>query len=87
MEKEPLPVAGQRNSSHEARISVLESQYHRIASDIESEKRTRADANSHVNRKIDQISEHIGKQDKILYVGMGILAMLQFIAPYFILRR
>lgn len=68
------------------RLTVLESRIKRIESDIESEKRTRANANALINAKLDKQSEHMSKQDKIVYIGLGIVGALQFLAPYVIKR-
>lgn len=63
----------------EIRIAVLETQMGRIVSDIESEKETRARVNSDIMIALKEHSEAQSRTDKILYMGLGGLATLQFV--------
>lgn len=58
----------------------------RVVSDIESEKRTRAAVNNTLHEKLDKINEHQSKQDRIVYIGLGIVVTLQFASQYILAR-
>lgn len=81
---------------HDRRLTRMEIQYERIVSDVESEKRTRAESNKELSNKLDRVGDHLtaqdrtiiahdqrsqerfSKQDKILYIGMGVLIASQY---------
>lgn len=63
----------------ETRVAVLEVQVGRIVSDIESEKATRARVNEDIIDKLDKMDTAQRRTEKILYMGLGALAVLQFI--------
>lgn len=67
--------------SIETRLRIIETRLGRIESDIESEKGTRARVNESVTVKLEKLSDHMSRQDKIIFTGMGVLACLQFVAP------
>jgi len=67
--------------SHEVRLSVLEDQMGRIVSDIESEKATRARTNDTVMGMLKGIDLCQRKTEKLVWCGLGGLAVLQFVIP------
>lgn len=67
-------ITGQRD-----RIVRLETQVSRIVADIDSEKETRARSNTHIDGKFESLFERLGRQDRIIYVGIGIIITLQAI--------
>jgi len=69
------------NETLDTRVAVLEAQVGRITSDIESEKGTRARANSEIMETLKDIVRDQRKMEKIIYGGLGGLAALQFIIP------
>lgn len=60
------------------KITQLEAQVGRLASDQESEKGTRARVNAEFTRRLDQIDASQRKLERIIYMGIGGLAVLQF---------
>lgn len=64
--------------THEVRIAILETQMGRIVSDIESEKDTRARVNSEIMESLRAIDSAQRKTEKIIWSGLGALAVLQF---------
>lgn len=65
----------------ELRMTKVELQVGRIASDIESEKDSRARANSEILSQLRAIDTAQRKQEKMLWGGAGGLAVLQFLVP------
>lgn len=62
------------------RLLALELQVERLVSDQESEKRTRANANSIINQKLDTLDERGRKVERLIWMGLGGLAVLQVVA-------
>lgn len=60
------------------KITELEAQIARLVSDQASEKGTRARTNSEFTRRLDQIDANQRKLERIIYMGCGGLAVLQF---------
>lgn len=58
------------------RVARLEAQMGRIVSDIESEKRTRADTNKFVTDKLDKIADRIAGIERKIWMAVGALAFL-----------
>lgn len=58
------------------RIVILETQVHRIVSDIESEKGTRSRANSNLD-------DRLRKVERTIYLATGGLAVLNIILAWF----
>jgi hypothetical protein len=80
-------------SNQEAELAVLKSQVDRIVSDIESEKATRARVNNELLRRIDESDDRTAekieevkhdqrKSDRILYMILGGLAVIQFASAF-----
>lgn len=65
----------------EVRLAILETQIERIVSDIESEKGTRARVNSDIIAQLHAIDTTQRKLEKMLWMGIGGLAVLQFLVP------
>jgi len=69
------------DQSFDLRLALLKSQVDRIVDDLDLEKTARVQENKEIinrfemhNAKIDTLSKHV-------YVGVGILVALQFVAP------
>lgn len=62
----------------EVRLAVLETQMERVVSDQESEKATRARVNIDIMAQLREIASDQRKTDKIIWSGIGGLAVLQF---------
>ena len=63
------------------RLAVIEVQLKRVVSDMESEKRTRSDANKEIN---DHLLRQDGKIDSLggtVSKGLGIMVTLQILIP------
>ena len=80
-------------SNYESEIAVLRTQVHRIISDIESEKETRARVNGMLFKRIDESDERTAekieeldhnqrKSDRIIYMMLGGLAVIQFASAF-----
>lgn len=65
------------------RVSLLELQMERIVSDIESEKGTRMRANSEISVELKEIRDGQRKTDKIIWMMMGGLAVLNVALEFF----
>lgn len=65
----------------DVRVAVLETQVDRIVSDLESEKGTRARVNIEINDKLDKIDDRGRKTERIIWMGLGGLGVLQFVIP------
>lgn len=63
----------------EVRVAILETQVHRLVSDVTSEKETRARSNSNLSEQLTGLDDRQRKIEKIIYMGLGGLAALQFI--------
>lgn len=61
------------------KITQMEAQLERLTSDQESEKGTRARVNTEFSRRLDQIDANQRKLERIIYMGLGGLAVLQFL--------
>jgi hypothetical protein len=61
------------------RIARMEIQIERICSDIESEKATRARVNSDIYSKLEKIQDGQDKTNRILYMMLGGLMVLQVV--------
>lgn len=61
------------------KLTQLEAQIDRLVSDAESEKGTRARVNSDFTKRLDTIDENQRKLERIIYMGLGGLAVLQFL--------
>ena len=68
-----MPTSSE-NESLEVKVAVMRTQLHRIIADMESEKRTRMEANR-------TIQAHLERQDRLIYCGLGIVCALQFLVP------
>jgi len=60
-------------------LKLHEQQLGRIVSDIESEKGTRSRLNSEFTHRLDQIDAQQRKLERIIYMGLGALGILQFL--------
>lgn len=60
-----------------------DAQIERMVSDIESEKRTRANVNSDFKKDLNDIREAQKRSDKILWSGLGAIWLLQIVVPFF----
>jgi hypothetical protein len=65
----PMPV----------RMARAEIQIERLVSDVESEKRTRAQVNSDIYDKLEKIQDGQDKTNRILYMMLGGLMVLQIV--------
>lgn len=63
----------------EIRVAVLETQMGRLVSDQESEKGTRSRANDMILSQLKEIVSDQRKIEKIVWTGIGGLAVLQFV--------
>lgn len=61
------------------KIIQLEKQVERLLSDATSEKGTRARVNSEFTRRLEAIESNQRKLERIIYMSMGGLAVLQYI--------
>ncbi len=61
---------------------AIELQMARYTSDIESEKRTRAQVNTDINTKLDKISEIQDRTNRIVYMMLGGLTVLQVVLQF-----
>ncbi len=68
-----------QNQSLESRVTALEVQVNRIISDIESEKRVRAEVNLTLFGKIEKLRDNLSEHAKYIYIGMGGLGALELI--------
>ncbi len=68
-------------TNHEVTIKIvqIEEQLARLVSDAESEKDTRQRANSSINTSLREIEARLLKQERLIYMGLGGLGVLQFI--------
>lgn len=57
----------------------MEAEIGRLQSDRESEKGTRARTNALIHQRLDAIDQQQRKLERIIWMGMGALAALQFI--------
>ncbi len=64
------------------RMLAIELQMARFISDVESEKRTRAMVNSDINAKLDKISEIQDRTNRIVYMMLGGLTVLQVVLQF-----
>lgn len=60
------------------KLAQLEGQMSRFAEDLESEKGTRARVNAEFTRQLSQIDTNQRRMERIIYMGLGGLAVLQF---------
>lgn len=60
-----------------ARLIKLETQVGRLVSDAESEKGTRRRSSEHFEHRLDVIEAGQHKTDRLVYMGMGGLAVLE----------
>lgn len=58
-------------------VIKVQAQAARIASDLESEKKVRADSHSRLNNKLDEISNRLQKLNNLYYLAVGILIAIQ----------
>lgn len=58
------------------RVTRLETQMGRIVSDIESEKRTRAEVNKFFMVRLDGIADRIGGIEKKIYMAAGAIGLI-----------
>lgn len=65
-----MPPFEQVEQPIRTRLALIELQLKRVASDVDSEKRTRAAAHTLINDKLD-------KQGSMLFTGLGIMLVLQ----------
>ena len=63
----------------ECRLAVVEAQLGRIVSDIESEKRTRADSNSEVKRMLSRIDDRLRHCEWLIAIGAGAVALMKLL--------
>ena len=62
------------------RLKGLETQVARMTSDIDSEKRTRADTNEHLNRQIEKVNDRMVSLERANWKAAGaIMAFLTLI--------
>lgn len=61
------------------KLTQLEAQVDRLVSDAISEKGTRARVNSEFSRRLDTIDQNQRKLERIIYMGLGGLGVLQFL--------
>lgn len=66
----------------ETRVTVLEVQYKRIESDIESEKETRARANSALQTNMDGLRDSQAKNAKVTWILIGGLIVINALLPF-----
>jgi hypothetical protein len=77
---------------YDSDIAVLKAQWARIVADIESEKATRARVNHELLQRIDESDDRTAerfdevrreqrKSDRVLYMILGGLVLIQFILP------
>lgn len=68
-------------TNHEQVIKIvqMEEQIARLVSDAESEKDTRARANSSITASLKEIELRQSKLERIIYMGLGGLGVLQFL--------
>lgn len=64
------------------RMLSMELQMARYTSDLESEKSTRARVNSDINAKLDKISENQDRTNRIVYMMLGGLTVLQLVLQF-----
>lgn len=62
------------------RVTRLEEQYKRISSDIESEKRTRANVNKEALDRIRDVSNALEEVKKYVWIGIGIMIAIDSVA-------
>lgn len=68
----PMPV----------RMARIEVQVERLVSDVESEKSTRSRVNSDIYEKLEKIRDAQEKTNRILYMMLGGLMVLQVILQF-----
>lgn len=66
----------------ETRVTVLEVQFGRIVSDIESEKETRARANSALQDNVDSLRNDQLKNAKVTWILIGGLIVINVLLPF-----
>lgn len=59
-------------------------QMNRIVSDIESEKGTRRRASEYYQKRLDEIDRTLRNHERLLYAGIGGLAVLEIILRFLI---
>lgn len=68
----------------EKTVALHDQQLKRIVSDVESEKRTRANVNSNIIARLDVQDERQRKSDRYIYIGLGGVAVLECVLMAFI---
>lgn len=67
------------NNEITIKVVQIEEQLARLVSDAESEKDTRRRVNEGLSKQLREIEDRQRKQERIIYMGLGGLAVLQFI--------
>jgi len=63
----------------ESKVQLHELRLGRIESDIESEKGTRARANSEIIVELKEVRASQIKSDRLIYIGIGVILALEFV--------
>jgi hypothetical protein len=72
----------QSEASIQSRVTRIEMQMERYTSELESEKATRARVNSDVYAKLDRISEKQDQTNRIIWMMLGGLGVLQIVIQF-----
>ena len=67
------------NNEIAIKVVQMDKQIERLVSDAESEKDTRRRVNEGISNQLREIEERQRKQERIIYMGLGGLAVLQFL--------
>lgn len=70
------------DASIHQRVTRIEIQMERYTSELESEKASRARVNSDVYAKLDRISEKQDQTNRIIWMMLGGLAVLQVVLQF-----
>jgi len=61
------------------RLTAVECQSDRTASDAESEKRTRSESNKEIWNHFGKVDDKLSAISRLVYIGLGIVITLEFI--------
>ncbi len=67
---------------HKVRLALVEQQILNIIDGMQLEKNAQDKVILRLTDKLDIFGEHLSRQDKMLYVGLGIVIALQFCTPF-----
>ena len=61
------------------RLAVLEVQLQRISSDMDSEKRTRSNANHEIDIRFDNVDKRLRVIERLVWIALGAILAVDFL--------